>query len=435
MEALLVMSHRRGLLFPLVLLLSVVLVVLNGRPTLGFHVGCLGNQRPPRTTTTTTTTATTTTSLRSVSLKEYLDHQISSGTIDSDLCDVLMGVAKSCAEVSGKLKTHTLDQNNMAMDIATTVNVQGEQQKGMDVVANDIFLQNLGAIRAVGAMASEEEESVVYGNGCATNDVDADVDANAGANANADANDAPSNGRRYEIAFDPLDGSGNLDVNLPTGSIFGIADFDDDDDDTATPFSRPGSALVASGYALYSASTEFVVSFGTDHPCGVVGFTLVDGDSNDDDDNPNNHFVLSRPNIRCPSRGPYYSLNEAREPDWPDGLRKWMFDAKRGATTTCQTYSSRYVCSLCADVHRTLLEGGWAGNPRPHLRLLYEAAPLAHLMEAAGGKGSDGIRNLLDIPPSGLHDRVCVFLGSHDDICDLESYGDVQQTQAKRYDA
>ena len=116
-------------------------------------------------------------------------------------------------------------------------------------------------------------------------------------------------------------------------------------------------------------------------------------------------------------------------------MRQWVSDAKRGQTTTGKTYSSRYVCSLCADLHRTLLAGGWAGNPRPHLRLLYEAAPLGFLIEAAGGRASDGRQGLLEIIPEGLHDRVCVFLGSKDDIEDLESYQDVQQIEAKRYEA
>ena len=170
---------------------------------------------------------------------------------------------------------------------------------------------------------------------------------------------------------------------------------------------------------MYSSSTELVISLGTE----TVGFTLDPAHESTGAD----AFRLSRAQITCPEFGPYYSLNEAREPDWPDGLRRWIRDAKSGATAAKSKYSSRYVCSLCADVHRTLLKGGWAGNPRPHLRLLYEAAPLAFVTEAAGGKGSDGTRNLLDIEPTGLHDRVSVFLGGLGDIEDLESYGDVQQ--------
>jgi fructose-1,6-bisphosphatase I len=339
-----------------------------------------------------------------VTLKDYLDEQIEKDRIDRGLYDVMMAVAESCIDVSYSLKTHSL--KTRFSDVSTTVNVQGEQQKRMDVLANAIFIGNLKCVNAVAAMASEEEETVLYGNG----------------NGNGISS--------YEIAFDPLDGSGNLDVNLPTGSIFGIAPFDRNGFDR--PFSRQGSALVASGYALYSSSTELVLSFGTDHPDGVVGFTL---DESWYDDKRTFVFKLSRIGIRCPPHGPYYSLNEAREPDWPIGLTRWIADAKRGQTPSGRTYSSRYVCSLCADLHRTLLDGGWAGNPRKHLRLLYEAAPLAFLIEAAGGRGTDGTRELMAIEPCGLHDRVCVFLGSTEDIADLQSYGDIQQLQAKRYDA
>jgi fructose-1,6-bisphosphatase I len=412
------------------LALLFLFVLATGRATLAFQTRELGHQLgdsasarsilPP--SPHSRSTARSATSLSSpttfgVTFEEYLDEQISKGRIDRGLYDVMVAVAESCADVSYSLKTHALKNYS---NITTTVNVQGEQQKRMDVFANDIFIRNLEYVNAVAAMASEEEEAVIYGKG------------NGSSNGNGDNNNASASGgtRSYEIAFDPLDGSGNLDVNLPTGSIFGIAPFGRNGNER--PFSRPGSALVASGYALYSSSTELVVSFGNDHPDGVVGFTL---DESWDYDERSFVFLLSRIGIRCPPHGPYYSLNEAREPDWPNGLKRWISDAKRGITPTGRTYSSRYVCSLCADLHRTLLEGGWAGNPRPHLRLLYEAAPLAFLIEAAGGRGSDGTKDLLEIEPGGLHDRVCVFLGSKEDIDDLESYGDIQQLQAKRYEA
>jgi len=338
-----------------------------------------------------------------MSLHDYLERHSDSGNLDEGLNEILVALAASCAMVSQKLQTHTLDHSTKATN---KINVQGEQQKGMDVVANDIFIEALTSVSSVAALASEEEESVIYGPAQHQND---------------------SKSFRYEIAFDPLDGSGNLNSNLPTGSIFGIAPINDNN-----YFSRPGSELTVAGYALYSASTELVLAFGNGNgnPI-VVGFTLI---QTPNDPNPSHKFVLSRPNIACPPQGPYYSLNEAREPDWPDGLKRWIHDSKRGNTTTKTIYSSRYICSLCADFHRTLLEGGWAGNPRPHLRLLYEAAPLAFVAACANGKGSDGIRNLLETVPQTLHDRVCVFLGSSEDIDDLESYGDVQQVEFKRYD-
>jgi len=154
------------------------------------------------------------------------------------------------------------------------------------------------------------------------------------------------------------------------------------------------------------------VSLGESGSMGAAGFTLIYQDtmlksSNSSRSNEGAKcFILSRKDIKCPNHGPYYSLNEGREPDWPEGLKTWIHDAKRGKTPCGTIFSARYVCSLCADVHRTLLKGGWAGNPRPHLRLLYEGAPLAHCAEACGGKGSDGVRK----KTSGTaRQSVCVY--------------------------
>jgi len=314
------------------------------------------------------------------SLSDYLTEE----GVDENLSRVVKAAAEASSQVAKELRNLSLLGD--VEERGGNVNVQGEVQKGMDVRANAIFLQKLKPF--VAAMVSEEEEGIVAG-GAITKQ--------------------PSE-EKYCIAFDPLDGSSNLDVAAPTGSIFGIYQ----------TFQAPArQSLVAAGYAVYSSATELVLAGVGEN---VVGFTL---------DAEDNLFRCSRPNIVCPERGPYYSLNEAREPDWPDGLRQWITDAKRGQTPSGIKYSARYVCSLTPDVHRTLLKGGWAGNPRPHLRLLYEAAPLAFIMEAAGGGGSDGVSNLLDIEPTSLHDRVCCFLGSKLDIEDLESYGNVQQSSTQ----
>lgn len=215
-----------------------------------------------------------------------------------------------------------------------------------------------------------------------------------------------------------------LTVTIHYRTIFGIWPHND----KTNPFSASGRSLLAAGYILYSASTELVVAIKTfnsknnNEDITVNGFTMID----------DGKYYLSRKNIQCPTMGPYYSLNEAREPDWPTGLQQWIHDAKRGLLphNKVTKYSSRYVCSLVADVHRTLLKGGWAGNPRPHLRLLYEAIPMAFLLEGSNGKGSNGEMNLLDIVPTNnnkLHERVCCFLGSEEDIRSLEYYGNVQQ--------
>ena len=209
-------------------------------------------------------------------------------------------------------------------------------------------------------------------------------------------------------------------------TIFGIAPYQPD-----KPFSSSGRSLVAAGYAVYSSSIDFVISLGLSGSQGAAGFTL-DPSLVKAGHNADECFVLSRPDLTCPKKGYYYSLNDGREPDWPQGLKRWIYDAKRGKTPSGTIYSARYICSLCADIHRTFIKGGWAGNPRPHLRLLYEAAPLAHVAHACGGKGSDGVMNILDIEPDGLHSRTCVFIGSENDIYELEEYGDIQQS-AKTY--
>ena len=295
------------------------------------------------------------------------------------LSHVLLAAASACEEISRQLRVLSLSS---PAERGGSINVQGEVQKGMDVIANDVFI---GALTGhVAAMASEEDEAVIQGVG----------------------------NRQYEIAFDPLDGSSNLDSNLPTGTIFGVFTHTQ-----GAPFEGSGrDKLVAAGYALYSASTELVLSLGGGRV--AMGFTF---------DPSRGEFVLSRPSIACPAHGPYYSVNDAREPDWPEGLRRWVRDAKRGNVPSGTKFSARYVCALVADVHRALLQGGWAGNPRPHLRLLYEAAPLAHIVEACGGAASDGVQDILDIEPRGLHDRVHLFLGSKSDVAELVAYGDVQQ--------
>ena len=144
---------------------------------------------------------------------------------------------------------------------------------------------------------------------------------------------------------------------------------------------------MAAGYALYSSSTEFVLSLGqSESPpssCqrSVAVFTLDPSLDQNKYPSAAERFILTKSTLNCPQHGPYYSLNDGREPDWPSGLRRYIYDAKRGKTPCGTTFSARYVCSLVADVHRTFLKGGWAGNPRPHLRLLYEAAPLAYIAE------------------------------------------------------
>ena len=137
--------------------------------------------------------------------------------------------------------------------------------------------------------------------------------------------------------------------------------------------------------------------------------------------------------MRCPSRGQIYSLNDARFDDWPEGLRSYITDVRNGRGESGKSYSARYICSLVGDAHRTFIYGGWAGNPRPHLRVVFEAAPLAFVARACGASATDGVNDVLAKTPASLHERAPFFVGSSEDVAELVSRGDVQQDASKTY--
>ena len=292
-------------------------------------------------------------------------------------------VAASAVEIASLLARAPIDGN-----LGGIGETSGDRdaQKPLDILSNEIMKTRLFGTGVVSWIATEEEDDPIASN----------IQVKSG----------------LTVCFDPLDGSSNIDCASPTGTIFSIADAAD----TESFRLRRGDELSCAGYVLYSSSTELVLALGRDQ--GVCGFTLSRDSS---------EFVLARPNIKVPPRGQFYSLNDGRSSDWPTGLQRYIQDIKDGRGESGKRYSSRYVCSLVADVHRTLLYGGWAGNPRSHLRLLFEGAPLAFVLEAAGGAGTDGVSRLLSIQPSKVHHRLPVFLGSELDVRELQTYGDVQQ--------
>lgn len=267
-----------------------------------------------------------------------------------------------------------------------------DEPKPLDIVSNEIILASLRNSGKVAVMASEEDDAPVW-----------------------ISDDGP-----FVVVTDPLDGSRNIDASIPTGTIFGVykrleeLDHLPVEEKAQLNSLQSGTKLVASGYVLYSSATIFCVSFGS----GTHAFTL---------DRSTGDFVLTHPDIKIPPRGQIYSVNDARYFDWPEGLRKYIDTVRQGKGKYPKKYSARYICSLVADLHRTLLYGGVAMNPRDHLRLVYEANPLSFLVEQAGGKGSDGKHRILSIQPVKLHQRLPLFLGSLEDMEELESYGDVQQ--------
>lgn len=256
-------------------------------------------------------------------------------------------------------------------------NVHGETQQKLDVFANNVMYRALDHTGLVACMASEENESFI-----------------------PVPDKFPAGD--YVVIYDPLDGSSNIDVNVSIGTIFSIHHkISAGERGTMEDCLQPGRRQVAAGYVLYGSSTMLVYTTGA----GVHGFTL---------DPSIGEFILSHPDMRIP-RPPrkVYSVNEAYYRRWSTGQQRLVTHMK-----TEGGFGSRYIGSLVADIHRTLLQGGifmYPGdtkNPRGKLRLMYEAAPMAMIVEQAGGRASDGARDILDIEPESLHQRVPLYMGS-----------------------
>jgi fructose-1,6-bisphosphatase I len=277
-------------------------------------------------------------------------------------------------------------------------NVQGERVQKLDLVANEIFCTVLQRGMRTCAIASEELETAILLDG----------------------------GGRYAVAMDPLDGSSNIDCNVTIGTIFGIwrrrsesMERGQDDD-----LLQPGSALRAAGYIAYGSSTMFVYSTGAKF--GVHGFTL---------DPRIGEFFLSHQDIRVPTHGNTFSVNEGNSTKWEPSTRKWVEHLKEEDAATRRPYGARYVGSLVADAHRTLIKGGIFAypadrkSPKGKLRLQYEANPMAFLFEAAGGraitgraKAPGGSNRILDVRPETLHERTPLVIGSTEDVDTYERF-------------
>ena len=298
-----------------------------------------------------------------------------------ELSGVLYDVALAAKMIANKVRSAGLAD---ILGAEGTENVQGEQQQKLDVIANDIMVKAMDHGGRLCAMASEEEPDIIQipdGFKCG----------------------------KYVLTFDPLDGSSNIDVNVPVGTIFSVmrkitrgtrGEMED--------MLQPGRRQVAAGYIIYGSSTMLVYTTGQ----GAHGFTL---------DPSIGEFLLSHPNIRIPEKSRYLSVNDAYEQYWPEPTRALM-RRYRGLDGVNKALNVRYVGSLVADFHRNLLGGGvfcYPANeksPRGKLRLLYEANPLAFIAEQAGGAATDGWGSILDVDPTELHQRTPLYLGSKAEV-------------------
>ncbi|MEK9135746.1 MAG: class 1 fructose-bisphosphatase, partial [Bacteroidota bacterium] len=221
---------------------------------------------------------------------------------------------------------------------------------------------------------------------------------------------------KYVLIYDPLDGSGNIDANITVGTIFSVFKrVTGSGKGAMEDVLQPGCKQVAAGYVLFSSSMMFVYSTGH----GVHGFTL---------DPTVGEFLLSHENMRIPKRGAIYAVNEGNYNKWEPNMRRYIEYLKSDCKEEGRPYSGRYIGSLVADFHRTLLYGGiycYPGdtkNPNGKLRLMYESNPLAYLVEQSGGAASDGKRRILDIVPERLHQRSPLFIGSSEDVKIVEEF-------------
>jgi fructose-1,6-bisphosphatase I len=261
-------------------------------------------------------------------------------------------------------------------------NIQGEHVKKLDVFANEQFIAALSVGGECCAIASEENEYIIP------------------------IRSPQSKNARYVVAMDPLDGSSNIDVNVSVGTIFSIyRRISIAGAGTEEDFLQKGTEQVAAGYIIYGSSTMLVYTTGR----GVNGFTL---------DPSIGEFCLSHPNMKIPKNGKIYSINEGYYIHFPDGVKKFIKWCQEEDKPSNRPYSSRYIGSAVADIHRNLIYGGiyiyptTSQSPKGKLRLVYECNPLAFIIEQAGGKASDGAKRMLEISPRELHQRTPAFMGS-----------------------
>jgi len=322
---------------------------------------------------------------RRTTLSQYLiEQQRKTHTLPADLRLLIEVVARACKVIGYNVSKGALGG---VLGTAGSENVQGEVQKKLDVISNEILLEANEWGGNLAAMASEELEEIHH---------------------------IPSEYPQgeYLLLFDPLDGSSNIDVNVSIGTIFSVLRSPDGLDTSKKSFLQPGTQQVAAGYAVYGPQTVLVITTGH----GVNGFTL---------DKELGSWVLTHPQMQVPAATQEYAINASNARHWHPPVTRYIDELQAGSDgPRGADFNMRWVASMVADVHRVLTRGGIFMYPADKrdpskpgkLRLMYEANPMSFLIEQAGGMATDGKRRIMDIQPQQLHERVAVFLGSKDEV-------------------
>ena len=333
---------------------------------------------------------------KQISLSRYLvEQQRVDGLIPAQLRLLLEVVARACKRIS-----HSVNKGELGdvMGSAGSENVQGEVQKKLDIIANEVLIEANEWGGHLAAMASEEMESIYLV-----------------------PNRYPQG--EYLLTFDPLDGSSNIDVNVSIGTIFSVLKKPEGHPGvTEEDFLQAGSQQVAAGYCVYGPQTTLVLTVGD----GVAMFTL---------DRELGSFVLTRDNVRIPDDTKEFAINMSNMRHWDEPVTRYIGECLAGSTgPRGKDFNMRWIASMVADVHRILCRGGifmypWdkrEPNKPGKLRLLYEANPMSWLIEQAGGAATNGRQRILDVKPSKLHERIAVFLGSKNEVERVTGYHNEQ---------
>lgn len=325
-----------------------------------------------------------------LNFNQFLAEHRSTYQLSASLTTLTQDLVSACVDISQRVRQGALSG---ILGEAGTGNVQGEAQKKLDVIANDLLIEALKQNPIVAGLASEEEEHFV-----------------------------PVHPQgRYLVLFDPLDGSSNIDVNVSIGTIFSILPHLSDRPLSTESFLQKGRNQAVAGYVLYGPQTQLILSFGY----GVWCFTL----------DVNNEFILTKEKLSLPASTQEFAINMSNKRHWQKPVQQYIHELLQGTEgVRGKNYNMRWVASMVAEVHRVLIRGGVFMYPQDSrepaqegkLRLLYEANPMSFLIEQAGGSASNSKQNILDIQPQQLHQRVAVFLGCKEEVTYLNQLSKVQ---------